>query len=189
VRQTGDRTPRSCQILTTFVFGFASLLVGCDECEVFQTECDGNTLRSCIPSSGDGPFATNHWGDYPCPVACRTIGNTPMCVSSVAPVPECAGGDFKTCLDGAPTTCRSGYRFNDKPCEASTHCLVSDACGPICVTGDSPEPLCTQDYICDAGDLVQCVCGYFGRRIACEAPRTCRQPDGYIAGCFEMSTP
>lgn len=127
-----DPAPNPTRSILLIVVGALALSVaGCDECEPGQTECDGNTLRTCVPDDGDGPFATKHWVESPCPVACLDIV-VAGCASSREPVPECMNGMPAICFDGQPTFCREGYPFPYASCGGGRQCVVSATDGPTC---------------------------------------------------------
>jgi len=178
VARIGFAAARACQLLTTIACGLTALATGCNECTPGTARCQGDVYRYCI-DDGDGPFATARWMDTPCAVTCREVSGRSFCADARAPVPECAGDtEFLTCLDGAPTRCIAGYPVRQQICNAGTHCAVSAACGPICVTGDAPEPRCAQTRFCDGNDYVTCTCDFVLSRFSCGAGETCRTMGG-----------
>jgi hypothetical protein len=172
----GWRISRACQVLTIAMGGLAALAAGCDECTPGATRCHGDVFGWCT-DDGDGPFNAAHWNEGSCPVACHAAGGFAACVDSRQPVPECAGDpDGGICFENAPSGCWDGYLTRGQSCGSTTHCVISSACGAICVGGDAPEPRCAQDFFCDGSDaVVSCLCGYVLYRFPCSSGHTCRE--------------
>jgi hypothetical protein len=180
VKRSSVRTAHGYQVLTIAVCGLVVLSTGCDECDQYgQTRCEGDVLQECI-DDGDGPFANFRWQVRGCAVTCHAAAGRAACVDSRQPVPECADDpNGEICFEGAPSGCWDGYPQKGPACGSTTHCVMSAACGPVCVTGDAPDPRCAQDFFCESGDAVtSCICGHVAYRFPCSAGLSCQEMRG-----------
>lgn len=177
-----------CQILAAVMFVSAPLAAGCSECAPGATRCQGDDVLSTCTADSDAMFATAHWDDTKCTVACREVGGDAQCVSAPDPVPECQSGE-ETCYLNTPTSCRNGYPIRHTPCSGNSRCVISASCGAMCAIDDSPDPRCAASPFCDGeGNLSSCSCDFVVARASCGSADLCKTLGG-DSRCTETATP
>jgi hypothetical protein len=169
-----------------------SLLGGCgvpaNECEVGQTQCDGNTIMECEPiETGDGTY--QGWRSYSCdPGICQTpASGGALCALSSDPDPKCDGRE-SYCDGSARISCRAGYATASEDCASgldTPFCadispdpqMAIQTLSALCVAESTRNPECptvltegVQGYdssACVGKELLHCIDGYIVSRQSC----------------------
>jgi len=178
------------QIAICFLTG---QLVACDECDIGDDYCSGNTLMIC--ETAPCAECSRQWGSKECGISKSCVepeSGSAFCALSKMADPQCESRK-EYCDGDVIVSCLEGFVIKRYDCrdEQKTCVMLADTTS-MCATSATPDPRCQDDLEnqyskCEGKTALVCEYGYLIAELACETACVLSIVGGYYGARCTLS--